>query len=80
MHLSILLATMFVLWAVDLWFVDSANLLYSNTGPLIGASYTDIHSRLPAIRVTAFAALIAAVVVLMGGLRRQLGPRRDVEE
>jgi uncharacterized membrane protein (UPF0182 family) len=28
---------------------------------------------LPAIRITAFAALIAAVVVLMGGVRRQLG-------
>jgi len=73
MHLAIILATLFVIWALQLWFVDSAALLFSRTGPLVGASYTDMHSTLPALRVSAFAAIVAAVVVMVGGVRRQLG-------
>ncbi|MEO6446050.1 MAG: UPF0182 family protein [Gemmatimonadaceae bacterium] len=73
MHLAILLAVMFVIWALQLWFVDSANLLFSNTGPLVGASYTDMNATLPAMRVSAVAALIAAGMVLLGGIRRRLG-------
>jgi len=72
-HLSILLAAHFVLTALRLWLVDSAGLLSSTTGPLVGASYTDLHATLPAIRVSAVLALVAAVVVLVGGVRRQLG-------
>ncbi len=73
MHLAIVLALTFLLWAVQLWFVDSAELLFSTTGPLVGASYTDIHATLPALRVTAVAAVIAAIAVLVGGMRQQLG-------
>ncbi|MBK8058171.1 MAG: UPF0182 family protein [Gemmatimonadetes bacterium] len=72
-HLAILLAVPFVVTALRLWFVDSAELLYSTTGPLVGASHTDLHATLPAIRVSAIAALAAAVVVLVGGARRMLG-------
>jgi hypothetical protein len=72
-HLAILLAVPFVVTALRLWFVDSAELLYSTTGPLVGASYTDLHATLPAIRVSAIAALAAALVVLVGGARRMLG-------
>ncbi|MBK9410988.1 MAG: UPF0182 family protein [Gemmatimonadetes bacterium] len=71
--MAILLAVPFVVTALRLWFVDSAELLYSTTGPLVGASYTDLHATLPAIRVSAIAALAAAVVVLVGGARRMLG-------
>ena len=73
MHLSIVLAAVFVLWTLQLWFVDTAELLYSTTGPLRGASYTDIHATLPAIRIAAVVGLIAAVVVLLGGVRKQVG-------
>ncbi len=73
MHLAIVLALMFVLWALQLWFVDAANLLFSTTGPLVGASYTDLHASLPAIRLSAIGALIAAAVVVAGGVRRQFG-------
>ncbi len=73
MHLSFVLAAVFVVWGAQLWFVDSANLLFSNTGPLIGASYTDVHAKLPAIRVSAVAAIIAAAFVLWGGLRGTAG-------
>jgi len=73
MHLAIVLATLFVLWALQLWFVDAAALLFSTTGPLVGASYTDLHATLPALRISAIAALIAAAVVIEGGVRRRLG-------
>ncbi|MGQ0649763.1 MAG: UPF0182 family membrane protein [Gemmatimonadaceae bacterium] len=72
-HLSVLLAISFVLTALSLWFVDIPGLLFSSTGPLIGASYTDLHATLPAMRVSAVAAILAAALVVVGGIRRQLG-------
>ncbi len=56
-HLGIVLAVLFLIAAAQLWIVDSANLLYSTTGPLVGASYTDLHATLPALRVSAVAAV-----------------------
>ena len=56
MHIASLLAAFFVLTALRLWLVDIPGLLYSTTGPLVGASYTDLHARLPALRVSAFVA------------------------
>ncbi len=73
MHLSIVLASLFVIWALQLWFVDTANLLFSTTGPLVGASYTDMHATLPALRVAAVTAIIAAFAVVLGGVRHRLG-------
>jgi uncharacterized membrane protein (UPF0182 family) len=73
LHLAILLAVLFLLTAVRLWLVEIPGLLYSTTGPLIGASYTDLHAELPALRVSAVLAVLVAVAVLIGGLRRQLG-------
>ncbi|MGQ0703501.1 MAG: UPF0182 family protein, partial [Gemmatimonadales bacterium] len=72
-HLAGLVATMFLLTAIRLWLVDAPSLLYSRTGPFVGASYTDLHARLPALRVTAFLALIGAGLVLYGAARRDLG-------
>ncbi len=60
LHLAILLAVMFGLTALRLLLVDAPNLLYSTTGPLVGASYTDLHARLPAYRISAVVALVAA--------------------
>lgn len=73
MHLAVLVAVMFLITALRLWFVSAPNLLYSTTGPLVGASYTDLHARLPAIRVTALLAVIGAGLVLAGAIRRDLG-------
>jgi uncharacterized protein len=72
MHLAILLAVLLLLTAVRLWLVDIPALLYSTTGPLVGASYTDLHARLPALRFTAVLAVAGAAAVLIGGARRQL--------
>ncbi|HET9513798.1 MAG TPA: UPF0182 family protein, partial [Gemmatimonadales bacterium] len=73
MHLAVLLALWFLLTAVRLWLVEIPQLLYSRTGPLVGASYTDLHAQLPALRVMAALAVIGAGLALAGGIRRQLG-------
>ncbi len=71
-HVGALLAGLFVLTAVRLWIVRSAELLYSTTGPLVGASYTDVHVMLPGIRASAVVALLAAGLVVYGMLRGRL--------
>jgi hypothetical protein len=72
LHLALLLAAMFLLTALRLWLVDIPGLLFSTTGPLTGASYTDLHARLPALRVSAIAAVLAAVAIMIGGMQRRL--------
>jgi len=71
-HIAVLLALFFVLLALDLWLVDIPGLLYSTTGPLVGASYTDLYARLPAMRLSAVVAVVAAAVVLLGAARARL--------
>jgi uncharacterized membrane protein (UPF0182 family) len=73
LHLAVLLAVLFLLTGLRLWMVEIPDLLYSTTGPLVGASYTDLHAELPALRLTAVLAVIVAVALLIGGFRRQLG-------
>jgi uncharacterized protein len=72
LHLAVLLAATFLLTALRLWLVEIPGLLYSTTGPLTGASYTDLHARLPALRVSAVAAVLAAVAIVIGGIQRRL--------
>ena len=71
-HLGVLLVFLFVLLAVRLWIVGTASLLYSTTGPLLGASYTDVHVGLPGLNVSAIAALVAAAWVAAGIAREKL--------
>ena len=72
-HLGALLAFWFVLVALRLWIVGTANLLYSTTSTaLVGASYTDVHVVLPGLYITAVVALIAAVWVVVGVVREKL--------
>src|SRR5215213_4595861 len=73
MHLATLLAAVFLLIALRLWLVDVPSLLYSTTGPMVGASYTDLHTTLPALRVSAAVAVLAAIGVFVGASRGQLG-------
>jgi uncharacterized protein len=72
LHLAILLAALFLLTALRLWLVEIPGLLYSTTGPLIGASYTDLHARLPALRISAVVAVLAAIAFIVGGIQRRL--------
>ncbi|MGH7853845.1 MAG: UPF0182 family protein [Candidatus Binatia bacterium] len=58
-HLLILLAVLLVVKAAG-YYLDGFELLYSSSGTAFGASYTDIHARLPALRVLAIGALAIA--------------------
>ena len=72
LHLAVVFATLMLLTALRLWFVAVPNLLFSNTGPLVGASYTDMNALLPALKTTTILAVVAGLVVLVGGFRGQL--------
>jgi uncharacterized protein len=72
LHIAVVLASLFLLVGLRLWLVDAPNLLYSTTGPLIGASYTDLHARLPALRISAVVAGLGAIGVLIGAVRGRL--------
>ena len=71
-HLGGLLALLFLLLALRLWVVDTSSLLFSDTGPLIGASYTDIHVALPGLYICAIASVVAAAWVIFGIVRERL--------
>ena len=71
-HLGGLLALLFVLLAIRTWIVDTSGLLFSTTGPLLGASYTDVHIALPGLYVCAVAGGLAAAWVVFGIMRDKL--------
>ena len=71
-HLGGLLVLLFVLLAIRTWIVDTSGLLFSTTGPLIGASYTDVHIALPGLYVCAVVGILAAVWVMFGIVRDKL--------
>ncbi|HUF27054.1 MAG TPA: UPF0182 family protein [Gemmatimonadaceae bacterium] len=71
-HVGSLLAVLFVTIAVHVWLVRVPELLYSTTGPLRGASYTDLYASLPALRFQAVIALAAAVWIIVGMVREKL--------
>ena len=58
-HLAALGALLFVLIAAGIWLVRLPELLQSTTGPLVGASFTDLHARRPGLHAVAVAALLA---------------------
>ena len=70
-HVAALLAVFFVLTAIQIWLVGIPQLLFSTTGPFVGASYTDVKARLPGMHVAAIAALVAAGMVIVGIVRRR---------
>ncbi|MBN2114403.1 MAG: UPF0182 family protein [Acidimicrobiia bacterium] len=63
-HLSVLLAVLATLKAVGYW-LDQFDLLYSERGAVFGATYADIHARLPALRLLFFISLFAALLLLV---------------
>jgi hypothetical protein len=65
-HVAALFVLLFVLAALRAWFVRLPDLLYSTTGPLVGASFADLHGRLMGLRLAALAALAGAGLVAWG--------------
>src|SRR2546425_1093004 len=64
LHLAVLIALLFVLLALRVYFVRLPGLLYSTTGPLVGASYADLHAQLTGLRLARLAALASGAPVL----------------
>jgi uncharacterized membrane protein (UPF0182 family) len=71
-HIAALLVAFLLLTAVQIWVVRIPELLYSTTGPLVGASYTDLHANYPALHIIAFTALAGVALVIYGVLRHKI--------
>ena len=65
-HLAGLIAFLFLLTALRAYFVRVPGLLYSTTGPLVGASFADLHATLTGLRLAGLAALVSGALVLWG--------------
>ena len=65
-HLGALLAVLFLATAVSLFWVRLPGVLFSDSGPIHGAAYTDITARVPFIRASAVASVIGAGLIGWG--------------
>jgi uncharacterized protein len=63
-QLSVLFGIFLLLKAGSFW-LGRYTLTTSNSGPVTGMSYTDVHAGLPATTILTFVALVCAVVVLV---------------
>jgi uncharacterized membrane protein (UPF0182 family) len=63
-HLSVLLAVLALLKAFA-YMLDQWELLYSERGQVIGASFTDVNAQLPALRLLMIISIVAAVILLV---------------
>ena len=70
-HFALLAAAFFAVLAFGAWLRIPA-LLIQSSGILHGASYADVHARLPALRVLVVAAVAAAVLSVVAALRGRL--------
>jgi len=71
-HLAVLIALLFLLVALRVYFVRLPGLLYSTTGPLVGASYADLHAQLTGLRLAGLAAVAGGALVLSGARSQRL--------
>src|SRR5712691_1492032 len=65
-HLAGLIALLFLLAALRVYFLRVPGLLYSTTGPLVGASFADLHATLTGLRLAWLAAVAGGALVLWG--------------
>lgn len=69
-HLSLLLGLMALVRAWAYYYVDRFALDLSSNGVVNGASYTDVHVRLPAITLLSVVALVAFVLLIVNVYQR----------
>src|SRR5438067_4252699 len=72
LHLALLVALLFLTTALRVYFVRIPDLLNSTTGPLVGASFADLHATLTGLRLAGIAALASVVLVLWGAAGHRL--------
>jgi uncharacterized membrane protein (UPF0182 family) len=70
-HLSILAALLFVALAFE-GYLDLLRILYSTTGPMTGASYSDVHAAIPGLRVKIAIAVVAAILIAVSATRQKI--------
>ncbi|MDH5673500.1 MAG: UPF0182 family protein [Myxococcales bacterium] len=68
LHLGVLGAAMMALLAYQAY-LDMFHTLYSTTGPMVGASYADVHAKLPALRIKIGVAAVGSLLLLVGATR-----------
>ncbi len=71
-HLAILGALWLLVAAVRTWVIGLPGLLFGTHGPLQGASWTDLHVRMPGLQVLSVLLVIAAAALLWGARRAAL--------
>ena len=64
LHLTLLGALILILWGIGYW-IARYELLFSPTGVVFGAGYTDAHVVLPALSILAFAMFAAAALLFV---------------
>jgi uncharacterized protein len=72
LHLAVLTALLIAASGLRMVLVEVPSLLQASHGPLQGASYTDLHVRLPLLRVVGGLAMAGAAAVLWGAARGRL--------
>jgi uncharacterized membrane protein (UPF0182 family) len=73
LHLGILVAVMFAITAVSTFLVRIPGMLYTQGGShIFGATYADLHARLPLMRIAGIVAALSSVAVLLGATQRRL--------
>ena len=73
LHLALLLAVLFVLTALRVYFVRLPGTLFSTNGPLFGASYANLHGTIIGLKLAGLAALVGAALVVAGARSKRLG-------
>ena len=72
-HLGVLAALLLAVTAMRTLLVGVPDLLYSSHAPLQGASYTDLHVRIPLLRIAAALMIAGAGVIAWSAWRRRFG-------
>jgi len=72
-HLAIIAAALVALLGIRLW-IGRYGVLFQGTGFSEGVGYTDVHARLPGLRIMALLAIITAGALVYGAQRRSKLP------
>ena len=72
-HLTLLAAAVLLVLAFGAW-LQVPQILTTSSGAVFGASYTDVHARLPAMRVLMVAALVGALLAVWQSRTRRFWP------
>lgn len=73
LHLGLLIGGLLVVKAWE-YLLRTYQLLLSHQGSFWGAGYADIHARIPALKILAVLALLAAILVFVGIVKGRLRP------